>query len=320
MKDKIIRYTKILISNIILFFIFLFMCDFIIYQYQTKDFTKEQKTQNPFLVNIFNPTISLSRYNFDLDNEYGESSWNGRKPDGLEYSNNTPILVLGCSFAFGQHLYKDQTFSYKLAHLLKRPVYNRALAGAGVQHMYYQTTNEDFYNDVPKTDTVIHIIINDHYRRMFGEMFKVTDPVLNLHYKKKNNTLVMDNYNNFLLNFFKFSNTFEIIRHKYQKFYIRNPKNAENLTDEMVLYFIKIRENLENRWNTKLNYTVVLYRKILHADILEKKLKQNGFNVIKTSDITTEDLNTMKYKMEDDHPKESAWTLLTPIIIKTINL
>ena len=49
-------------------------------------------------------------------------------------------------------------------------------------------------------------------------------------------------------------------------------------------------------------------------------VKQNGFNVIKTSDITTEDLNTMTYKMEDDHPKASAWELLTPLIAKELNL
>ena len=54
-----------------------------------------------------------------------------RKPDNENFKN-PPILLFGCSFAYGEYLAQNQTFSYKLSKLLNSPVYNRAIPGFGV--------------------------------------------------------------------------------------------------------------------------------------------------------------------------------------------
>ena len=312
---------KIIAINILVLFTLLFISDFVLCKIENNRLKPQNQYKYDLLNKIFNPTIhNLKAMNFDNEKSYGDGS-SGRKPDGLNFKAQKPIVVFGCSFAYGHYLYQNQTFSYKLANILQKPVYNRAIAGAGPQYAYYQTLTEEFYEEIPKTDTIIFVMIDDHYRRILGEMFSISDQDLNLHYKIINNNLVMDNYKNYLLNYFKHSNTLKFIRHKYKNYYIENPNNAEKMTNDLMLYFIKTRENIEKKWNNKINFYVIFYEEIKHQDMLQKKLKENNFKVIKTSQLTNENLSSEEYKMLDNgHPKESAWNLLTPLIAKELNL
>ena len=75
------------------------------------------------------------------------------------------------------------------------------------------------------------------------------------------------------------------------------------------------------KWNNKINFYVIFYEDIKYSDMLQNKLKNNNFKVLKTSDLTNEDLDSPKYKMQDNgHPTEEAWNLLTPLILKNIDL
>lgn len=244
-----------------------------------------------------------------------------RFPDGLKYKNNKPILVFGCSFAHGDnYLKQNQTFSYKLSELLKRPVYNRAAIGFGLAEMYYQTLNKEFYKLVPKTDTVIYIMMSDHYRRMLSYKFDPLEDFFRIRFTAdKNNNLIADTYNNPLKNFLKSTYISGFYNAIWAKTYIRNTNNKEKLTDLALLFFIKSREELEKNMNNKINFIVVFYNSndIQYVDILSKKLIKNNFKVIKTKDITNEILSKDKY-MYKGHPSEKAWNLLTPLIAKQI--
>ena len=229
MKKKIIKITLILICNIIAILFLIFCTDIIIYNYHVKIFKKTQPKEfnPPPFSYLINPQYGIDfKTYFDGSNNINR----GRKPDGLEYKNKEPIVLFGCSYAYGQFLEYNQTFSYKLAHILKRPVYNRAIPGRGISFMYWQSINNDFYSAVPPSDTVLYIIFHDHYRRLFLNFVGILDTNLAGHFNKINDTLVLDG-NNYLKNLLISSYSFKVLNIKYVDWYINNPKHEDEITD-----------------------------------------------------------------------------------------
>ncbi len=243
----------------------------------------------------------------------------GRKPDGLQYSG-LPTVIFGCSYAQGQQLKYNQTFSYKLANILKRPVYNRALSGKSFPLMYFQSENDFFYKDVPPCDTVIYVMINDHYRRMKLSFFHVTNNWMEITYKTENEKLKKEDFSNPVKCFINSMYITKHIKYIWAYNYANNAKNAEKLTDEALTYFIETRKNLESRWNKKVNFIVFMYDyPIKFGNMLPNKLKANNFKVITLRELTQEDIYSEKYLSPiTKHPTEEAWDLLTPLIAEKI--
>lgn len=242
-----------------------------------------------------------------------------RKPDGLQYKNKKPVVIFGCSYAYGFALNDNQTFSYKLANILKRPVYNRAVTGNGLQLMYLQSLKKPLYRDVPKPDTVIYLMLNDHYRRMLGETFDIRDRYFYPYFAYKNGELIYDEHKNPIINFFQSSYFVKFILRNKIRYQLQDYKQENYLTDFALAYFIKTKEQIETKYNTKIKFYVVLYDVYLHSDMLKQKLLKNGFSVIDVQDLTKEDLYSSKYySKETIHPRESVWTLLTPLIAERI--
>ncbi|MBQ2645036.1 hypothetical protein IJG14_05650 [bacterium] len=273
-----------------------------------------------FYTTPYNPIGSID-YFFDLKNNISdENTYRARKPEGLVYKTS-PILLFGCSFAYGHALSFNQTFSYKLANIIQRPIYNRAIAAGGFQHMYYQTTTEEFYKSIPPCEIVIYVFIVDHYRRMLGNPFFIHSNELYLHYKYKKGTFKLDDFNNPFTIFYKYNYTLRAIRKLYNSFYLNNNKNADKITDEAIAYFIKTRKNLQNHWHNKIKFVVFFYQPYYMNYVptykFIYKLRQNGFYTITADNLTKEDLNNAKYKIQNDwHPNEAAWDLLTPLFIE----
>lgn len=326
---KAFKIFFIIIINICILISALFLSDWIIYKVHTDPVTYYEhhplSTDIPkFQYMIKDPFTTF----IDLEDYYtGDNNiFVGRLPNGLQYKDKTPILIFGDSFAHGQYLNPDQNFSHKLSESLKRPVYNRGIPGSSMQHMLHQVTvkADDFFQKVPKTDTVFYVFIDEHYMRM--SIFSDFDALYNnlyLRYTLRDGKLVKDNYDNKFLNFIKSSYTIRMLSLKHTVWYINNPKMADKLTDQILAFFIETRDALEKKWENKINFTVLLYDNIpiKNKAMLRKKLEDNNFNVIDTSDLTKEDLNIEKYLMQDNlHPTEAAWDLLTPKIIKELGL
>lgn len=319
MKNKIKKIIKIILCNIILLLFLVFLCDLAVYYCYYAKYTKthHKAFKCPQFSYVVKPYYGVDiRTYFDGSNNVVR----GRTPDGLEYSDKTPIVIFGCSYAQGQFLNYNQTFSYKLAHLLKRPVYNRAYPGRGIQFMYWQSISSDFYNSVPPSDTVIYVLMSDHYRRLLIDFIDVLDLHLTGHFNKKGNDFVLDG-SNYLKNILISSYSYKVLHAKYIDWYINNPKHEQELTDLVLEYFIKTRENLEKNWHKKIKFTIVFYndKNILYKETLFAKLKAAGFNVIETDKITSADLNSQEYLSSATlHPTEKAWDELTPLIAKDL--
>lgn len=325
---KFIKPFLILILNLFAVIVLFFILDYFVYlKYSTPKSLEAfgLTSKNPYKYYLKNINILYTGLDGYFDG--GDNEFRGRLPVGLEYSSN-PVIIFGDSYAHGQYLEYNQNFGYKLSKILKRPVYNRAVPGSGIQTMYFQVSkpfSDTFFAQVPKTDTVFYILIGQHYERL--AVFSVFDPIgsdsFMLRYKNVNGKLVCDDYNNPFLNFLKSSYLVHVLNLKFVSHYIKNPKYKDKVADEFLAYFKQTRDVLEKEWNNKIKFNVILYDDvpvncgIPNKEAIKKKLKENDFNVIDIDDLTDEDLNSEKYLMQDNlHPTEAAWDLLTPKIIE----
>lgn len=281
---------------------------------------KKRRNENSFkpfeyrLPTILKDFYSLEKFCKDEETECTDL----RNP--ILIGEDKPITIFGGSFAFGHYLSLKQTFSYKLAEQLNRPVYNRAIAGLGINNMLYQINSLKFYRAVPSSDLVFYVMIEDHYRRSMIKAFHPIEYHENAHYKYNQKKDKME-----LTNFIPVIEQLEklylvkLFRNNFVQNYLRNTKNAEKITDDVLVRFIKAREKLEKKWGNKIDFVVVIYQEISYSKLLKEKLEKNGFYVVLTSELTNEDLNNEFYKQQDNgHPTEEAWNLLTPLIIQNL--
>lgn len=320
MIKRFLKIFKIILFNIFIAVILLLLLDIAIYAYHARSYEKthHSRFKRPKFEYIVKPYygIDFKTYFNGQDNVF-----RGRLPDGLEYKDKIPIVVFGCSYAHGQFLDYNQTFSYKLAHILKRPVYNRAVPGRGIQLMYWQSTLSDFYKSVPPSDTVIYVLFHDHYRRLYLNFMDLFDLHLTGHFNKVGRSLILDG-DNYLKNILISSYTYKKLHSKYVNWYINNPKHKEEITDLICLYFVKAKNNFERKWKRKINFYIIYYndREILYKDVLFKKLRNYGFKIIETDKLSNIDLNSEENRnKENSHPTENVWNVLTPLIAKEIS-
>lgn len=320
---KIKKIIFILISNILFLFLFLVLIDYAIYKYYAYNFYKLHPKQTTLWQYAHRQWFPEYLINFESYFNGKNDIYFGRLPDGTQYKDKLPIIVFGCSYAFGEYLTKEQTLSYKLSEQLKRPVFNRGVHGGGLAHMLLQVSSADLYKTIPRTDTIIYVMMSDHYRRTMLQYFDILDYHVYPVFKTKNGELILTDYNNKFMSQIRSWYITKLINHIRAKKYIDNPNNIDFITDKVLLFFNKSKSILEEHYGKDLNFYIIFYEDqvIPYSDILRKKLEKNGFGVISTKELTDKNLSSSEYYMQDKfHPSEKAWTLLTPLIIDKLQL
>ena len=307
---------KIILINILIIILVLF--SFELFIWINKNLELENDNLNQSKWRPFRPHFFEQEYILDIDSFPNKQGNWGRAPEGLEYPNK-PIVLFGCSFTYGMFLEKEQTFSYKLSHLTKRPTYNRALTGWGIQHMLYQCGFYKFYTTIPEPEYVIFTYIDDHLRRLHTLSISSYDLLTQdqyLRYKEKNNKLTPIKNENKLISFLKATYIIREIHSQYirKKIFINN--NRKNSILFAVKHFKLSKERMQKHWkNTK--YIVIFYD--TENEFLKSELEKIGYTVITTKELTTENLQEEKY-LEYKHPTEEAWNLLTPLIAEKLSI
>ncbi len=304
------------IINISAIFLLLFAIEIIIWNQENQTLRKLGNlkiTDNniPFHAGIIPFKLDLNTFPETKEYEYG------RQPDGLEYKNK-PIVIFGCSYAYGHFLDKEQTLSYKMSHQAKVPVYNRAYSGWGIQHMLYQVKRELFYEKVPEPQYAIYVFIPDHINRLYFNFFVLFDTLLekfNLRYKEKDGKLYEVTHNNKLLN--QFQRLYLV--NKINQHIIIKTQKTEKHYNFALKHFIESKEEMQKHWkNTK--YVVLFYTTRPNDYILKNKLKENDFIVLDAEEITNTNLWDDKYMRKDIHPTEDAWNIIVPKLIENLGI
>ena len=308
-----------LITNIIVFLFLILSVEIIIWVQENKHLRN---------LGVFPPSIQRLKFhpgvkNFKFDPKTfptPENGW-GRPVEGLEY-NKRPIVIFGCSYAYGYSLNNEQTFSYKLSKLAKVPVYNRAWTGWSVQHMLYQTKLDEIYKQIPEPEYVIYVYINDHIRRLYLLSFSswnILADEQNLRYKEKNGELIEIKNNNPILKQIKRLYFVNKIHHLFVNKFILNEKNKKNCYDFAIKHFTEAKKEMQKHWkNTK--YVIFFYEDDKQNNYLKENLKKAGFIIISSCNLTKENLKSSKYLLDNHHPREEAWDLLTPLIMKKLDI
>lgn len=249
-----------------------------------------------------------------------------RKPVGLNYKKK-PIILFGCSFTYGMGLKDNQTLSYKLSELTKRPVYNRGYMGWGIQHMLYQVNRKDFYTDIniKEPEYIIYVFIPDHEKRLIQPLYDFFNGEPYLRYVEKNGKLQIADRppTLFLRSYIAKAIIIPGAEKEYNKFNYQKYNQIFNLMEET---FIESKNVLNQHFpNTKF---VIL--KYYGADVPNSwfmkterwhELEKKGFIIVDTKDLVGRVLNKPEDLCPDIlHPSEKAWDLVTPKLVKKLNL
>ena len=221
-------------------------------------------------------------------------------------SKKKPILIFGCSFIWGSDLDDNQTFSYKLGQMTKRPIYNRARMGWGLQHMLYQLQQDEFYKIVPKPEYIIYVYISGHESRLTTPVSPTFPNCYYIFYKMKKGKLITQR------------RTFYTDKFLLQHFYKNKYSNSQIF--DMLPYFIEAKNIVEKRWGKDVKFVVLFYEKMYDENFI-KELNKLGYITINEQELPIS-ASDVKYHLSetDNHPNEKAWDEIVPFLVKSLDL
>lgn len=239
-----------------------------------------------------------------------------RETEGSQFSTQKPIVIFGCSFAYGFGLDKEQTFHYKLSKYLSRKVYNRSNSGWGPQDMLYQLRRADFYNIVKEEPAaVIYIFMDGHLYRTMREVWTFENQIF---YKKLNNMLIKSNFSS---GGFLYGYLARKIRYICAENTWKNEKKFTQNSRFLTEHFLSAKREADKHWKDTKYYILVYSCSQIEKLILDE-FKHKGFEIIYVSELTDVNIQTTDYQLSetDMHPNEKAWDLLTPLIAQKLDL
>ena len=307
---------KFLFINIIILIITYFVCEYVSFVYELwrayPYFVDKNKVPFSKLVMSKNHYF-LKNICVDFDKLYQNTEF--RPIEGSQYTNKKPIVIFGCSFAYGAGLFDNQTFSHKLSEYTKRKVYNRAYNGWGPQNMLYQVKRKDFYDIVKEEpEMIIYVFMSGHTMRAFTEIWAFENEIF---YKDTKDSLKESYFRSGRL-------LYGYTARQIRRLITTKKDCTQAAADFAIKHFTESKKEMEKHWkNTK--YCIFVYsyndNKNFEKKYLET-LRNKDFIVIFADDITDKNIHSTEYRRSnfDEHPNEKAWDLLVPLFSKAAHL
>ena len=262
------------------------------------------------------PKNYLTGNDFTIENIEKNKKSFLRQPCGLNYKK-APILIYGCSYAYGYKLKENEHIGYFLSDLAKRPVYNYGISAKGVQHALYIMQHAP--KIVPDPEYIIYIFMNDQIRRMYMPC-GFTNYFNFFEYKNINNNFILKKDKG-LLKYLK--NTFlykSIIRETFCKGrYLKEEEKFKLFK----MYLQEMNKETKNRYpNAK--FILIIYDRqhdwhIVLTDKHIQEIKNMGIDVIDLSEYFGDKLLQKEYQINDDphgHPNAKAWQMIAQKLIE----
>lgn len=246
-------------------------------------------------------------------------------------SKKNPIILFSCSFTYGNGLEDNETFSYMLGKLTGRPIYNRSKGGWGVQHMYYQLQNKDFYKifinsnsqltsahkqtsvsnaNYPNVDYIIYTFIYSHFSRIRTPVCIMYPRCYDVFYKYTKNKKFKLKKNNFF-------NSKLVIFHQFMNYLYSKFINPEILYEEEFINYLKECKQYQEAKFPNAKFVIFLYDLPGNINII---LKDLGFIIITQKDLGINPEELGKFQLPCGHPNKLYWEIVTPRIITLLNI
>ena len=313
MKKK--YYKLILLINIILLIFVYFFFDIYYFIYISD---KEQifKYNNKISFKI-KSYFSRYKYNYldDFEKKYILRTSNTKEAQEKFLTNadshQRPIVLLGCSYTYGQNLDKSNNFSGQLARYMKRPVYNLGLIGAGIQHMIYILRSKQIQSIINDPEYVIYTYIPDHTNRLYiGCGLSIIDY---MYYRLNNNKLALNMGYSYIM---RLPIPFILRILIYEKFTIPFNEKKELLEKHLLELYLQSKKNWKNS-----TFIIMVYDSSNEIEKITNRLREQGIKVIYMKEMLKEKNivydESFKLKKEVDkfqHPSEHAWDVIVPVL------
>ena len=328
------KYIKVILVNLFIICIFFVAIDYSLYL----------KFRKAYSNGTYKTLIKMSPFSSYVENyikPFGVCSIQAFKHiTGYEFRiynlndkyTKPPILIFGCSFAYGHLLEDNQAINFKLSNLTQRNVFNFALCTCGIQHMLY-IINQNFFGILDKHNKVsslppeyaIFVYIPSHLHRLQANIFPdIQSNGINLQYSINNNKLMLKDYplnifyKTFLLKSFYYmldkKNESNLLKYKYNSFMLENE------------IFLESKRLLEEKFPgikfIILNYQTENDETGFECDFMQDILEKEGFIFINSSDLIK---RKFKFNSNDTvkdglHPSSLSWDILLPPLVKKLNL
>ena len=312
------KIIKVLILNFI--FLAIILSCYNIYYYLQKNAWYFQTSVIRVALYYREGLMPFTIYLKSFDTFYKERKDSLFRPvEGLEYTDKTPIVLLGCSFAYGHILPDNEILSARLVEKAKRTVYNLGYPGWGVQNIIYLLQNNELFKNPKKlskgegTQYFIYWYINDHLRRMYCR-FDISSIYYYLTYDKKDNSLIQrKNKHPFIDAFYVYKD--------YK--YFENYKEFEQISIEQQYEFLNLhlKKIMEEKQKLFPNAKFILMSSSIPFPEEEEKILSNmNIKLLYTADLTGVDMETGPEWTYDMHPNPQAIELLSDALIKELDL
>lgn len=327
---RLLSMNKKLIIFNLLFFMFLYViAEYISYRINLNN---EFAANNPVVNNngFFANTLLLPVNNFrkyDLIAEIEEDrehriSFRKTIYDGTD-NDKRAVILYGCSYTNGVWLEDDENFSGRIRRLTKRLVYNRGLSGYGIQHSLFHIENNlkvllSKHNSNAYPKYVIYTFIEDHINRLYCPNDYFDNWLMYYKYDKKLNKLV--EISDLDIAFWHSYILRTLYSKKYNNFIDTDVIKKQDRQKLMTDMFIQMKQSLKEQIED-VDFTVFVYDGDIPMKAIEQELKANEINVVYLSELSDEDFTNQKYRLPNDHhPNALAWKVITPLLVKKLNL
>lgn len=299
---KIKKILKLILINIVVCITLLGILEFFCIYKEYKKIAKEGYKFSSHLNYLSNAYSNIDYIN---TNEIRPISY------PTEFSNKSPLAIMGCSFAYGLWLNNNETLAAQLANKTHRVVYNLGIIGASPREMLYILRNEKLryklFDNRTDFEYIIYPYISDHLSRLHKQIKIFSQSPC---FKKRGNSLEFYEPNTYLMRSKLYQ---EIIKIKHGKI---NGKESFAL---MCLYLKEINSEIK-KYFPKAKFVVFIYEDHRNEDwsLLEKE----GIKVINFTQLTNIYLYSSQYTISpnDGHPNAFAWETAVTVIEKELSL
>lgn len=243
-------------------------------------------------------------------------------------SDKKPIIVIGCSYAYGVCLDREDNFAANLNKVTGRKTYNRGIPGSGPQFVYLQLKNKQIKQDIPEADIIIYPFIYSHISRSFEHLLTYFLTDINPLLEEKNGKLIEKKqpfwflYSSFIAKVF--------LEYSDEQTYFKE------LNAGKPLFFKTLEESYKEAKKKYPNVKFVLlevsqgnmcepdYQKgsqeLTEEDI--NRIKSLGIIYLNAEEVVGHDFRDVdKYRIADkDHPNGKLWAELTPKLVQKLGI
>lgn len=304
------RKFLIIFANILITFIFVLMIEFFIYNFVFLGGKEKFKFPDYTIEGCID---SAQNYRNFFHEEY----------------KNKPIWLMGCSYAYGYLLSKEQSLGEKLSKKTKRPVYNWAWCGIGPAEALirlYTNKNDEFLPKIPP-EYVIYVYSYNQVSR-YPRNYNILYSLKEFKVLDEKNSIFDKLYMFRVIKQGLFNKTIDASNIKKQQFmkkiFFEMKKQINRIYPE-TKFIILIYNDTKKDFNDGHLQVDGFEYEIMNSKEYWKEFQDNGFNVIWTKDLIGREMNKIGDRIKNDkattpHPTSEAWDLIVPELVKNLSL